>query len=1628
MSKCGSKKMGQLLAVLLAVIMVFSVMSPTAYAANGDNKEDIKTGVEKNDEIQRGVPNAQNVAVSVNKQGNGAIKVNGTDISSDISVAAGTVVKLEVIPAASTDAEKYYIKSLKIGNETVTVDKYASYTNESLTVNEDMSVEVVFAKEYTVTASAGEGGTITINGQSNAQVGVDSGNNAEIVVKPAEGFWIDTLEIAGENKQVNDPTEFKDTVTVDKNITVNATFIKVYQITVTYDEATGVVEADSSKCEGGKAIVKKKGESLSIKATPNTNYRVSEVTKNGVATTFNENGYKYSEEITSLDRDYEYVITFALNTFKLTAPALQNGSIAFENEGIVNYNEETTVKITPDDGYMVSGITVDGVSQTLETNALYVENADNTSTYKISVTKDTEVAAEFKEIPKAENALSNYVGITGYVNEPVGGDNKITYYCALNNSLKISLNDTEYNQIRVKVKEGNSQSNYSAWSDSSLSINEECIIEKIEVRKNKGFNAVVVFEGEIEVIVDDKEPELVLSDVDAINGKAKDVYNSDVLVKVSIVDGDKSSGIKSVQYYIGSISDGENMPENATLSEALPGSEQGEYNITIDSKTNNRSDIRLFVKATDYAVNTGEVQKDLDIDITAPEISVSYDDDVVKPANVVDGKYYYSDENGRTAKIVIKERKNHFDSVKATEGIKIIAKDGKDKDEEITGLISNWVTDEGASPDEATHTATITYNVDANYTFDIKYTDKAGNQSGAVNYGSSIAPTEFTIDRTAPTGEIKAVTAEEAAKYGEKAEGHTWDSLEIDKNLLFGIFSNKSITVSMSAEDKTAPYDIEYYKVNYKTGDTLKDAENDSYYVPVMSKKELDDLDDSEWADYDEVINIFAKDNNGDKNEQFVIYARIVDYAENKTYINSSGLIVDNKLPSVDKLAPEITINPQQPVNGIYNSDVDADISVKDQTNNDVYSGLREINYEIQNYDVNGKASTTQTGTLYNTSEGKLKKSWNGEITVDAEKNNSNKVKIIITATDNAGNSITEAKEIKIDTTAPTISLSYDNNDNDSGSYYKKDRTATIVVTERNFDPKDVIVKLSNNEGKVPTVSAWKTETGTLPNGDDTKHIATVKFHNNGNYKVEEISCHDIAGNKCEKAVPAEGTNNPFAFTIDQIKPTISVKYDNNSVKNGKYFSAKRTATITIREHNFDINRVEFKQTSNVDGRTLRNPSASWKHNGDIHTATIRYTADGDYKFNVKVTDKAGNVNGKVNYGNSSAPTDFTIDTYIAEPEITGVKNGSAYKGDISLEIICNDINYSGGEIKLTQTRINKKNVDVTAKFIRGLGKTGKGGSSLNNTFAKKPENDGIYTLYVKQTDKAGNQKDKRITFTINRFGSVYEFNDYLDSLIRDGGTYVKHIEKNLVITEYNASRLVSDSLKIEITRDGKPMENIKFDSAPVISSNVSIGSSGWYQYRYTIGKENFLKDGIYKITVSSKDEAGNNPENTNFEEKTIVFNVDGTAPELISVVGMEEAIVNATKVNVKYNAYDAQGLKSIKVYVNKKNVKDVDDFSADANNYEGAFVVNESSSTQPVRIVLEDRAGNVTDTDSAKFTSEYEFNKEITVSTNIFVRWFANKPLFFGSLAVIILLAASFWFFFWKKRRKNEDEEIKEL
>ncbi|RRD96501.1 hypothetical protein EII17_00655 [Clostridiales bacterium COT073_COT-073] len=485
-------------------------------------------------------------------------------------------------------------------------------------------------------------------------------------------------------------------------------------------------------------------------------------------------------------------------------------------------------------------------------------------------------------------------------------------------------------------------------------------------------------------------------------------------------------------------------------------------------------------------------------------------------------------------------------------------------------------------------------------------------------------------------------------------------------------------------------------------------------------------------------------------------------------------------------------------------------------------------------------------------------------------------------------------------------------------------------------------------------------------------------------------------------------------IVVDSIAPNATVQY-NEAVKKESgisYYAGNVSATILVVESNFYAEDVKLQV--NHEGREISVP-ITWSSNGAAHIGSFTLTEDGDYLVRITYTDRSQNQMAEY------VSEQIVIDTEITEAAILingQDADGKSFKDEVMPIISFEDRNFDSYEIKVVRTNLHENKKDVTGDFFKDdIRLHITGGYGEWKDFAQTVENDGIYTISVLIRDKVGHEAVKEVTFSVNRFGSVYQYNDYLNHLIQNGGEYVKEITEDLVITEYNASRLLPGSLDINISLDGKPLENIVF-SQDRLTDAGELKENAWNRYQYRIARQNFEKEGTYKIAVSSRDEAGNYPENNNYRNKEILFYVDKTAPEINSIVGLEQPIINAVEVEVKYTLYDTIGLKSVLIYVSGEEVKRITDFQEDRNQYGGSFSLKEKPAGQMVRIVVEDLAGNITDTQAGDFSSKYTVNTTVIVSTNIFVRWYANKKIFWGSLAGVLVFISGFSYVFTAKKR----------
>ena len=1139
-------------------------------------------------------------------------------------------------------------------------------------------------------------------------------------------------------------------------------------------------------------------------------------------------------------------------------------------------------------------------------------------------------------------------------------------------------------------------------------------------------------------VVDITEPSIDISlpDTNTNIHNGVPVYVDDVEVNIAVNDGSKAySGIQKVSYRVlcngvetqadtlyqmdyvrntGDNSNGGQLTEyinNATVDQVREGTvpehkdlkQRFETSIVVDSELNNACDVVVEITAVDNAGNTLVKTEKLDIDISQPEIEIIFDNNedyktVVNETGLEKGYF----DNVRTATVKVTERAEHFDFDELVYDFINIAAKNQNGDialDKYSIIDSTCNTTYGEDENEDVHQFDIRFYNNAEYKVDISYTDFAGLSTGVIKSGS-VAPFNFVVDKE----EVPVATI----AVGE----NIWNRLL--EMLTFGIYSQSALDVTVESSDITAGVEsVSYYKTSS---------------VSAMSRENLDNLQPEEWTQYNGTFSV-------DGDERFVVYVKVVDNAGNYEYISTDGIIIDDTDPQIDKLAPEITISPVQPVNGIYNSDVSVAVTVVDPKvgSTQSYSGIKNIKYNVYSMGVR-----TQGETLYSFNKQKptgeeLLDIWEKEtaFTVIAEANNSNDVMIEVTAEDNAGNTISETVNIKIDITKPTIKVEYDNNNGDTSFsesvYFNANRVATISITERNFDASLVDEIVTNTDGKAPKLSAWTETRGDKNgNGDDTVHTAKIHYTTDGDYTFN-ISCEDIAGNNNEK-VNYGLSLAQRRFTIDKTAPTVSIEYDNNNALNTNYFAAQRTATITITEHNFETSRVNVMLESSLNGSNISSPGiSSWSTRGDVHTATINYISDGFYTFDFEYTDKAGNKTADVQQET------FHIDTTNPELAITGIVDNSANndKGNIGFVMTATDINLDTFTPVITAV-LKTSNGYLTQQLDIGSIANVSNGRAYT---VKNIEEDGLYSIKCTVVDMAGNAytavtlqrednstyssnrsgADTLCTFSVNRNGSSYVLSETTEKLVKQ--YYVQNVLEDVVIVEINADPLEGFTVTLN---DKKLVEGKDFE----VTSSIKDGN--WKKYTYTISKRLFEAEGEYTIVVSSKDKAHNNTY-SDLKNASIKFVVDRTPP-VVTVTGLKSnGRYQTEKQTVTLVPTDDGGaLNSLVVYQvdNLGNViKEYINLTGEAllqaleeNDGKITFDI-ENGLYQNIRIICNDCAVN-----EEGITNVYdETSIDVSVSSSVFMIFWANRVLRWSTIAGVLLMIGLILFFVIRKKKSEE-------
>ncbi len=464
-----------------------------------------------------------------------------------------------------------------------------------------------------------------------------------------------------------------------------------------------------------------------------------------------------------------------------------------------------------------------------------------------------------------------------------------------------------------------------------------------------------------------------------------------------------------------------------------------------------------------------------------------------------------------------------------------------------------------------------------------------------------------------------------------------------------------------------------------------------------------------------------------------------------------------------------------------------------------------------------------------------------------------------------------------------------------------------------------------NKSGKVQfSVNEWNYETATvtMKKNDQVEFSEFMKKRNQGFQQIYDeegsyaihIDAVDKAGNESQKEAD---------FVIDKKKPVFSF---GDSIENGKSYSQGQTLSLFAEDKNIDLNNckvvvskenrngnsevrsykwLDIVNATSQNKHTYDTTAYSWsgEQNGDITKLTMDFSGaenEGNYKITISGMDKACNEGDVKRIG-------FHIDKTPPVVDVNGFANGKSYNHAVTFRAFIDEYNIASTMATLRiESKLNTTDTPVVEEMALSIEDGG-----ISKVFTK--EGDYMVTLLVKDAagnegvDKKGNLlKEKAFTFSIDKTAP--------ELLIQ--GIKKDTMTKEDVNLTYGVIDRHHDFANYKIT-----VQRTNLDGYEKTETKV-FDESKWLETSLNSRQKQvtYSKEGIYKITFTATDKAGNTG------KKTIRFYVDKTAPKISRVTYSDVDGVILPKYNniysnnvirVEFNVRDlVVGVDSGKVYV----------------------------------------------------------------------------------------------------------------
>ncbi|SAH39832.1 type 1 secretion target domain-containng protein [Enterobacter hormaechei] len=871
----------------------------------------------------------------------------------------------------------------------------------------------------------------------------------------------------------------------------------------------------------------------------------------------------------------------------------------------------------------------------------------------------------------------------------------------------------------------------------------------------------------------------------------------------------------------------------------------------------NLSEGALTVTASvnDKAGNNGQTTHTLTVDTVAPAVTISTvaDDDIVNNAEQLAGQTISGTTTAEQGQTVTVSFNGHsYQATVAANGSWSVFVPGRDflglSDGDYT--ITATVSDKAGNPGSATHDVTLNGDVPtiAINTF---------AQDDIVNAAEHGTPLVISGTTDAPTGQTVTITLNGKTYTATVQNDGTWsytvgsaDVTALADGGSYVINAQVSNAIGNSASDNhtvtvdlTAPsMGISIDSLQNDTGLSANDfITNDSQVVVNGSltaqlgnnEKAQISLDGgTTWIDLTVTGTTWRyTDGRTLTDGTYQYQVRVIDNAGNVGATDSQDVVIDLTKPA----AATITVDSVSQDTGLSDSDFitsDNQISLKGTLSAALGSG------DHAQISLDGGATWTDVSVSG--------LSWtyvDGRTLTDGDYNY--QLRVI----DDAGNiSATTSQVVTVDTVAPDASktIAIDSISDDTGlsssDFITNDTSLTLHGS--------LGATLADGEYAQISIDGGVTWQNVIVTGNSWYYVDGRTLGNQTyDYYVRVVDAAGNVGASAHQQVTVDTVAPDAAITVTVDNITVDTGFDNND------FLTSSTSYTLNGTLGAELGAGEYVQVSMDGGTTWVYATVSgtrWSYND------TRTLADGDYRYQVRVVDQAGNVG-------ATTTQDVTVDTQAPQYGIT-------------IDSISEDTGQSGSDFITMDTSltINGSLGSALASDERVQISLDGGNTWIDTTVTNQRWSytdtrdlaDGDYTYQVRIIDQAGNvgsTSSQVVTVDTTPPDTVGTVVSYTDGEGERTGTYGASVATDDTSPLINGTlnRAPEDGEIVQLYRDG------------ILLGQVTMNGSASWSYQ-----DNGLLDGNHTYILRVTDKAGNYTESDGF-----VLNVDTSIPTTTAAI-----------------------------------------------------------------------------------------------------------------------------------------------